>query len=94
MLPDGATLIRFYAPETQLSHLPVGTSVTVTCDDCPADLRARVTYRASEPEFTPPVIYSIERRQKLVYLIEARPDAPVPSLQPGQIVTVSQPTDG
>jgi hypothetical protein len=29
---------------------------------------------SADPEFTPPVIYSIENRQKLVYLVEARPD--------------------
>jgi HlyD family secretion protein len=93
LLPDGATLIRFYAPETDLSLLPVGTSVGVACDQCPADLTARITYRAAEPEFTPPVIYSIERRQKLVFLVEARPEAPAPALEPGQIVTVHPPTE-
>ena len=35
---------------------------------------ATVTYVSNQPEFTPPVIYSLENRQKLVYLIEARPD--------------------
>jgi HlyD family secretion protein len=93
VLPDGATLIRFYAPETQMSRLPIGATVAVACDQCPPDLTARITYRASEPEFTPPVIYSIERRQKLVFLLEARPEAPVPALEPGQIVTVRPPTD-
>jgi HlyD family secretion protein len=93
VLPDGATLIRFYAPEAQMSRLPIGAIVAVACDKCPPDLTARITYRASEPEFTPPVIYSIERRQKLVFLLEARPETPVPSLEPGQIVTVSPPTD-
>ncbi len=39
----------------------------------PPDLTARVTYVADGPEFTPPVIYSLENRQKLVYLVEARP---------------------
>ena len=42
-----------------------------------------------DPEFTPPVIYSLENRQKLVYLVEARPDASSSVLQPGQIVDVS-----
>jgi HlyD family secretion protein len=92
ILPDGATLIRFYAPEAEFSRLPVGASVGVSCDQCPSDLSARITYRAAEPEFTPPVIYSIERRQKLVFLIEARPETPAPALEPGQIVTVHPPS--
>ena len=47
----------------------------VHCDGCaPDDLTARVTYVSDGPEFTPPVIYSLENRQKLVYLVEARPE--------------------
>ncbi|MGA9846125.1 MAG: HlyD family secretion protein, partial [Roseiarcus sp.] len=51
-----------------------------------------VTYIAREPEFTPPVIYSLESRQTLVYLVEARAahDKPL-RLQPGQIVDVDLP---
>jgi HlyD family secretion protein len=41
---------------------------------------------AREPEFTPPVIYSVDRRQKLMYRIEARPDGSNTVLQPGLIV--------
>ena len=41
-----------------------------------------------DPEFTPPVIYSLENRQKLVYLVEARPEGDAGPLQPGQIVDV------
>ena len=43
------------------------------CDGCPPGLTATVSYVSDEPEFTPPVIYSVENRQKLVYRIEARP---------------------
>jgi HlyD family secretion protein len=34
------------------------------------------------------VIYSLENRQKLVYLVEARPAADAAALMPGQIVDV------
>jgi HlyD family secretion protein len=88
VLPEGALILRFYAPEPVLSRLAVESKVRVSCDGCPPDLTATVSYRASEPEFTPPVIYSIERRQKLVFLIEARPDNASAYLQPGQIVSV------
>ncbi len=39
------------------------------------------------------MIYSPGSRQKLVYLIEARPDD-APGLKPGQIVDVSLPDGG
>jgi HlyD family secretion protein len=42
---------------------------------------------AREPQFTPPVIYSIEQREKLVYLVEARPDDPS-TIRPGLPVDV------
>ena len=47
-----------------------------------------MTYVSEDPEFTPPVIYSLQNRQKLVYLVEARPDAGAAALKPGQIVDV------
>jgi HlyD family secretion protein len=89
VLPDGAALIRFYVPEASLFNLGVGAQVNVICDGCPADLSATISYSSSEPEFTPPVIYSNERRDKLVFLVEARPDAGSAQLQPGQIVSVA-----
>jgi HlyD family secretion protein len=68
--------------------------VLLSCDGCPDGLSATVTYVADEPEFTPPVIYSVDSRQKLVYLVEARPEADKLALQPGQIVDVRLAEDG
>ena len=58
------------------------------CDGCAPGLKARISYISPDPEFTPPVIYSLENRQKLVYLVEARPEEQDTVLQPGQIVDV------
>ena len=87
-LPDGAIKLRFYAPEAVRQQLMPGTRVLLKCDGCPDGLAATVSFVADEPEFTPPVIYSVDSRQKLVYLIEARPEADQLALQPGQIVDV------
>ena len=68
------------------------SSSRVRCDGCPPGLTAAVSYIAREPEFTPPVIYSLDERQTLVYLVEARPAHDVAlRLQPGQIVDVDLP---
>ncbi len=88
LLPDGAVKLKLYVGEGQFSALSVGRKLAVRCDGCPDGLTATVSYISPEPEFTPPVIYSLERRQKLVYLIEARPDAGAEALQPGQLVDV------
>jgi len=47
--------------------------VAVTCDSCPVDLQARITFISREAEFTPPVIFSEQERSKLVFRAEARP---------------------
>jgi HlyD family secretion protein len=88
MLPDGAVKLRLYLPETSFSAVKVGSLLDVHCDGCEPGLTARVSYVSPDPEFTPPVIYSLETRQKLVFLIEARPDGEASPLQPGQIVDV------
>ncbi|UDL87149.1 HlyD family efflux transporter periplasmic adaptor subunit [Mesorhizobium sp. PAMC28654] len=88
MLPDGAVKLSVYIPESAFSSVKIGTMLSVRCDGCGDGLKARVSYVSPDPEFTPPVIYSLENRQKLVYLVEARPEGDKGVLQPGQIVDV------
>ncbi len=87
ILPEGALTARFFVPEAVRAALAVGTVVDVGCDGCAA-MTATVTHIASEPQTTPPVIYSREERERLVYLVEARLDT-AGTLQPGQPVTVT-----
>jgi HlyD family secretion protein len=89
LLPDGAYKLVVFVGETDVAHVAPGDGLTVRCDGCPDGLTATVAYVADEPEFTPPVIYSIENRQKLVYRVEARPAEGSGALRPGQIVDVS-----
>jgi len=88
MLPDGAVKLKVYIPEAKFSAVQLGDLLSVRCDGCAVDLKAKVSYVSPDPEFTPPVIYSLETRQKLVYLVEAHPVDPASPLQPGQIVDV------
>lgn len=87
LLPPQNMKVRFFAPEETLAQLAIGARVTVSCDGCQAPLAARVSFIAREPQFTPPVIYSLDQRQKLVFLVEARLDAPGP-IRPGMPVDV------
>lgn len=88
VLGDEAVKLRLYVPESSFSSIAVGDLLDVSCDGCADDMTARINYIADGPEFTPPVIYSLENRQKLVYLVEASP-ASGHKLKPGQIVEVS-----
>jgi HlyD family secretion protein len=85
-LPDRAIKLTLFASEVERANLAPGARLAITCDGCPAELTATVSYVAREPEFTPPVIYSADRRQKLMYRIEALPDEANTVLQPGLIV--------
>lgn len=89
ILPDGGWKLVVFVGEPYFSELHPGARLAVRCDGCPPDLTAAVSYVSDEPEFTPPVIYSVENRQKLVYRVEARPPASSHILRPGQIVDVS-----
>jgi HlyD family secretion protein len=85
LLPDDRIKVRFFVPERQLAAYRPGTVVRFACDGCPQGLTARVVFVSPRPEFTPPVIYSREARDRLVYMVEARPSA---RLTPGQPVDV------
>ena len=74
--------VRFFAPEAMLAQFPIGSQVSVSCDGCAEGLIAQVSFVAAEPQFTPPVIYSLDQRQKLVFLVEARFNAPT-QVRPG-----------
>lgn len=85
LLPDDRIKVRFFVPERALSVYRVGRTVRFACDGCATGLTAKIEFVAPRPEFTPPVIYSREARDRLVYLVEARPTV---RLNPGQPVDV------
>ena len=72
----------------------MGRKVSFTCDGCPPDLKATIIYVSPRAEFTPPVIYSQTARSKLVFLIEARPEASQAKLSPGLPVSVAPFVEG
>ncbi len=87
LLPPGNLKVRFFVPEAVLPRISLGQPVKIQCDGCGADIDAKVTFISRASEFTPPVIYSLEERSKLVYLIEARTPN-TEKLRVGQPVTV------
>jgi HlyD family secretion protein len=87
IMPPGNIKIRFFVHEAELPRLAIGDEVRVTCDNCAADLTAKIYFIATSAEYTPPVIYSLDERNKLVYLIQARPARP-DALRVGQPVSV------
>ncbi|WP_271532850.1 HlyD family secretion protein [Bradyrhizobium sp. CCBAU 25338] len=87
IMPPGNMKLRFFVPEAELPKLAIGDTVRVSCDNCAADLTAKIYFIATSAEYTPPVIYSLDERNKLVYLIQARPSRP-DALRVGQPIDV------
>jgi HlyD family secretion protein len=90
LLPAGALKVKFYVGEAERSAFALGAKVTVSCDGCGEPAEALLSYFASEPQFTPPIIYSREERSRLTFLAEATLE-PGLTLLPGQPVTVALP---
>jgi len=88
ILPPGNIKLRFFVGEPALPTVKLGDAVEVTCDGCAKPIAANVSFIARSAEYTPPVIYSLEERNKLVFMIEARPDA-ADGLRVGQPVSVA-----
>jgi HlyD family secretion protein len=88
LLPPQNLKFRFFAPQPILPQIKLGQMVNISCDGCPAGLTAKVSFIARSAEYTPPVIYSLEERSKLVFLIEARPEQPE-RLRVGQPISVT-----
>jgi len=85
LLPDGRVYVKFFVPERSLAAYRVGRVVRFSCDGCASGMTAKIAYVSPRPEFTPPVIYSRESRDRLVYQVQARPSV---RLNPGQPVDV------
>lgn len=91
IVPDGEVKVRFYVAEALVHGYPPGRKVAIACDGCASGMTATVDFVAARPEYTPPIIYSLDARQKLVYLVEAVPSDPS-ALVPGQPMDVAPTT--
>ena len=87
LIGTDALKIKFYVGEAERGQFALGQTIAVSCDSCVAGLTARVSHFASDPQFTPPIIYSRDERRRLVFLVEATIDGQNEIL-PGQPVSV------
>jgi len=87
VLPPANVYVRFFIPETQMATVRLNQPVHIGCDGCPANLTATIAFIAAQSEFTPPIIYSVGNREKLVFRAEARSTS-LANLRPGLPVTV------
>lgn len=88
LAPENVYLV-FFIPEPLLSQIKVDDKVQFSCDGCKNFFSATIRFISPNTEYTPPVIYSHDSRQKLVYRVEASVLPKIASqLHPGQPVDV------
>lgn len=88
LMRDDGLKVRFNVPQSDLPTLQIGSPVSIRADGTAQSIQGTVSYIADDAEFVPPVLYTRETRQKLVFLVEAR----IPAgggLHPGLPVDVS-----
>lgn len=90
LLDPSRISIIFYVPQTILGKFKLKKKIDFKCDGCDKLFSAEIFYISPKAEYTPPVIYSNEERNKLVFRIEAKPIGNIAydSLHPGQPVSV------
>lgn len=89
LLPPQNIKVRTFVPQSLLASIHQGDRVQVVVDGKSAPFVGTVRFVSPQAEYTPPVIYSRENRQKLVYLVELGFDgATAVQLHPGQPVDV------
>jgi HlyD family secretion protein len=84
---SGALKVKFYLGEADRQQFALGETVRVNCDGCEDGLTATIDHFASDPQFTPPIIYSRDERHRLVFLTEAKVNETFAVL-PGQPVSI------
>ena len=85
----GTMKVLFYVSEADRQQFTLGQQVAVSCDGCAAGLTASISRFASDPQFTPPIIYSRDERSRLSFLTEAVMDQQNAVL-PGQPVSIGR----
>jgi HlyD family secretion protein len=89
LLPPQNIKVRTFVSQALIAAIHQGDKVQVTVDGRKAPVSGTVTFISPQAEYTPPVIYSQESRQKLVYMVELAFDpATALQLHPGQPVDV------
>ena len=86
--------VRVYIPEHQIGRVRVGAAASIEVDTFPdRKFSGRVSYVASQAEFTPKNVQTQEERVKLVFAVNVTADNPDGVLKPGMPADVYIRTD-
>jgi HlyD family secretion protein len=89
LLPPENIKVRAFVQEKRIGTIHPGDDAHVAVDGVTRPFSGKISYISPRAEYTPPVIYSQESRDKLVFLVEVVFDpAAAADLNPGQPVDV------
>jgi HlyD family secretion protein len=87
LLTPRNTRIEFFVPLEDLAKIYVGKKIQFSCENCSKENQAVISYVSPEAEYAPPLVYSRENSDKLVFRIKARAEH-ADRIMPGQPVIV------
>jgi HlyD family secretion protein len=88
LLPPANIRVRFFVPGTALPSLALGKAVSIEETGGKEPIAAHISYIAPQAEYSPPELYNRDNREKLLFMLEATPDAAPERIHPGQPVDV------
>jgi HlyD family secretion protein len=81
--------VTIYIPETEIGQVKVGQKATATVDSTTKSFPAKVTFIASQAEFTPASVQTKDQRVKLVYKVKLSVTDSSGILKPGMPADVA-----
>ncbi|WP_133130698.1 HlyD family secretion protein [Legionella yabuuchiae] len=80
--------IEFFVPVQQLPSIHLNQTLYFTCEGCKQEFKAEISYISPEAEFIPPLVYSRENSDKLVFRVKAA-IANSTRFKPGQPIRIT-----
>ena len=89
LLPPKNVKVRAFVAQEMIGRVRLGSSAKILVDGVRVPFPGKVTFISPRAEFTPPVIFSRQMREKFVFMIELSVDPETAmKLHPGQPVDV------
>ena len=89
LLPPGNVKVRAFVAQDVIGRVQIGSMAKIRVDGVGEPFHGKVTFISPRAEFTPPVIFSRQMREKFVFMIELSvPPETALELHPGQPVDV------
>lgn len=77
LLPLDQLHLEFFVPVSELPHFYLNQTIIFKCESCKEESKATLDYISPEAEYIPPLVYSRDNNEKIVFKIRARLSDPL-----------------